>query len=139
MAAQEGWKRRGTIRLRKNATLIDLCTTSDIAGHRHRGRCAIQHLRPARAFQHRTWPPFSRYKIQVLNITVTHPRRNWWHSGKLLSWHSRWQKLGLVSKLERKSSKLSIITFTYRSPSYFFYGSISMAASLRPLERMGFM
>ncbi len=46
---------------RKNTTLIDICSTSIIAGHRHRGRCAIRHLAspPGNgAFQYRARPSF---------------------------------------------------------------------------------
>jgi hypothetical protein len=48
---------------------------------------------------------------------------------------SSWKKQGLVQKTERKSAKLSMsgkdCTFTYRSPSYLFYGQAEGQSQFR--------
>ncbi len=44
---------------------------------------------------------------------------------------NRDQKHGLVRKIERKSAKLLMTTFTFRFPSYFFYDKQLLSSSIR--------
>jgi hypothetical protein len=37
---------------------------------------------------------------------------------------NKWQELGLVGKIERKSAKLAMTTFTYSSSYYLFYAPV---------------
>jgi hypothetical protein len=41
------------------------------------------------------------------------------------------QELGLVTKIKRKSAKLAMTTFTYRSPYYLFYAPVESSPSPR--------
>ncbi len=43
---------------------------------------------------------------------------------------NRWQKLGLVWKIERKLAKLLMTTFTYHSPSYLLYGKRGQVSNI---------